>query len=176
MKKDATSIANQLGCNPDCVKNHPEILEANLSRFKNNQEDWLTKLNKLKTVTQALVDATDQITSKLNTPDDATKLTAMAQLLKAERLATLMNNANTFTLRASVTANGTTKIKKNLFVDSRVRHTAGADLSYQLFDKDGKLVGGNVTHCYFDYRSAEDVRNGLQPGAELLKCLNPKTH
>lgn len=123
------------------------------------QEEWLSKLTKLKSLTQFLIDSADQVTTKLNTPDDATKLTAVAQLLRAERLQEILRDPLAFTLRVAVTANGTTKIKKNIFVDAKVRHTAGANLVYQLFDRDGKVVRGDSSQIYFDYMSAREVKD-----------------
>jgi hypothetical protein len=122
-------------------------------------EKWLTELNRLKSLTQFLIESADQVTTKLNTPDDTTKLTAVAQLLRAERLRAILSDPLAFTLRIAVTANGTTKIKKNIFVDAKVRHTAGANLVYQLFDHNGKLRRGDALQFYFDYMSANDVKN-----------------
>lgn len=121
-------------------------------------EEWLSKLNRLKSLTQFLIDSADQVATKLNTPDDTTKLTAVAQLLRAERLSQILRDPLAFTLRIAVTANGTTKIKKNLFVDAKIRHTAGANLVYQLFDHDGRVVMGDATQFYFDYLSARAVK------------------
>ena len=146
---------------------------GNEKGFLSKQEDWVTKLNKLKMLTQFLIDAAEQIISKLNTPDDATKLTAMAQLLRAEQLATILVQPGTFTLRVAVTANGTTKIKKNLFVDAKVRHSAGANLVYQLFDRDGRVVLGNATQFYFDYQSAGDVRALIATPKKIEKPQDP---
>lgn len=127
--------------------------------FAQKQEGWVATLNDLKAKTRFLIDAAEQITSKLNTPDETTKLTALAQLLRAERLASILEKPGAYTLRVSVAANGTTKIKKNLFVDAKVRHSAGANLVYQLFDKDGRVVMGDAMQFYYDYSSSSDVRS-----------------
>lgn len=143
-------------------------------------EDWLLKLERLKSLTQFLIDSADQVTVKLNTPDDATKLTAMAQLLRAERLREILRDPMAFTLRIAITANGTTKIKKNLFVDAKVRHTAGANLVYQLFDHNGRVRMGDALQFYFDYMSAGDVKNKVrennpEPTETPGKTEQPKT-
>jgi hypothetical protein len=142
------------------------------ARFKANSEDWLGKLSPLKLLIQALVDSADQITQKLNTLDEPTKLTAMAQLLRAERLAAILKDPTSFVLRVAVNANGTTKIKKNLFVDAKVRHSAAANLSFQLFDVNGSVAMAKVMQCYFDYQSSQDVKLIVANKAlkEGMKC------
>lgn len=153
--KDAISDANEKI--DELTSNDRKYFESIVAAKMH--EEWLSKLNRLKSLTQFLIDSADQVTTKLNTPDDATKLTAMAQLLRAERLREILRNPLAFTLRIAVTANGTTKIKKNMFVDAKVRHTAGANLVYQLFDHDGRVVMGDATQFYFDYMSSRAVKD-----------------
>lgn len=153
--KDAMKEAND---NIDKLTNSNRQYFVKEILAKKVHEQWLSDLNKLKALTQFLIDSADLVTTKLNTPDDATKLTAVAQLLRAERLRQILRDPLAFTLRIAVTANGTTKIKKNLFVDAKVRHTAGANLVYQLFDHDGRVVMGEARQFYFDYMSATEVK------------------
>jgi len=127
---------------------------ADPKKFK----DWIEKLTDLRAKTQALVTATDIISAKLNTPDDTTKLTALAQLIRAERLHTILSDKGSYTLHVEVKANGTTKVKKNLFVDAKVRHSAGADLTYQLIEGGGVIAQAQQLKCYIEYQSAHDVQ------------------
>lgn len=134
-----------------------------------NFKPWISDLEMQKSKMQALINSTDLLSSRLNTPDANTKLTALAQLLRAEKLDGILDDPHTFTLRVAVNANGTTKIKKNMFVDAKVRHSAGANLVYQLFNKDGALAQGDVMQCYIDYRSAQDVRDVVS-GVTTVEC------
>jgi hypothetical protein len=131
----------------------------NVDRFKAKFKVWLKDLKQFRAQTQLLIDTANQITTKLDTQDEATRMTALAQLLKAEQLATVLSDVKTFTLRVSVAANGTTKIKKNIFVDAKVRHSAGANLVYQLFNHNGEVVLGDAMQFYFDYKSATEIRD-----------------
>lgn len=131
-----------------------EEVKADPGKFK----DWIAKLTDLRAKTQSLVTATDLIAAKLNTPDDSTKLTALAQLIRAERLYGVLNSPGSYTLHVEVKANGTTKVKKNLFVDAKVRHSAGADLIYQLIEGTGVIAQAQEMKCYIEYRSARDVQ------------------
>jgi hypothetical protein len=142
----------------------------NLDRFKAKSKGWLKDLKQFQAQTQPLIDAANQITTKLDTQDEATKMTALAQLLKAEQLATVLSDDKTFTLRVSVAANGTTKIKKNIFVDAKVRHSAGANLVYQLFNHNGEVVLGDAMQFYFDYKSATQVRDQVAAGQKQPKA------
>lgn len=142
----------------------------NLDRFNSKFKGWLKDLKQFQAQTQLLIDAANQITTKLDTQDEATRMTALAQLLKAEQLATVLSNDKTFTLRVSVAANGTTKIKKNIFVDAKVRHSAGANLVYQLFNHNGEVVLGDAMQFYFDYKSATQVRDQVAEGQKQPKA------
>jgi DNA repair exonuclease SbcCD ATPase subunit len=133
-----------------------ELVNPNVNDQKKIKKA-VPQLEEQKTKLKTLVDSTELLSSRLNTPDADTKLTALAQLLRAEKLHSILNNAQTYTLRVAVNANGTTKIKKNLFVDAKVRHSAGANLVYQLFNRNGAVAQGDVMQCYIDYRSANDV-------------------
>jgi hypothetical protein len=136
---------------------------------KDSFKEWIAKLTDLKTKMQGLLTAVGLITAKLNTPDDSGKLTALAQLLRAERLQTILKDANTYTLRVSAKANGTTKIKKNLFVDAKVRHSAGANLVYLLFNNAGGVAQGGALSCYIDYQSAKSVKQ-IVTGGRFVFC------
>lgn len=136
-----------------------------------NFKKWLGQLAEQKVRLQSLINSTNLLTAKLNTPDESAKLTAMAQLLRAEKLSEILNDNEAYTLRVAVTANGTTKIKKNLFVDAKVRHSAGANLVYQLFNKHGAVVQGDVFQCYIDYRSAQEVRD-IVSGTATVQCAS----
>jgi hypothetical protein len=157
-----------------------DVVTANnaINKATNNGEDrfaegfktWLKFLKKVATETQPLIDAAEEIVLKLDKPDETTNTTALAQLLQAEKLGLILNANSAFMLRVAVSANGTTKIKKNMFIDAKVRHTAGADLVYQLFDHNGRVVMGDAMQFYFDYKSASQV---MQQVADGQKAIEP---
>lgn len=158
LKKAIVAIDQELAPDGTAIK-------ANAASFKG----WLSRLTEQKSKMTARITATELLSAKLNTPDSDTKLTALAQLLRAEKLSDILSNSQTFTLRVAVTANGTTKIKKNIFVDAKVRHSAGANVVYQLFNRDGVLAQGNVMQCYIGYRSSRDVQD-VTSGIKTVEC------
>lgn len=166
--KTLKETINKLNLDIAKLKNDLGAAAVNAGNFK----DWIAKLTDLKVKMQGLITATDLVTNKLNTPDESTKLTALAQLLRAERLYSILKDTDTYTLRVAVNANGTTKIKKNLFVDAKVRHAAGANLVYQLFSKDGAVTQGGALQCYIDYKSSQSVRD-VASGLGSVECLFP---
>lgn len=156
----------------DLVKSIADIdgdLTPNIVANEPNFKQWLATLNELKNKIQARITATDVLAAKLTSPDPTSKLTALAQLLRAEKLNGILGDSQTFTLRVAVNANGTTKIKKNMFVDAKVRHSAGANVVYQLFNRDGVLAQGDVMQCYISYQSSQDVQ-GVMSGAKTVAC------
>jgi hypothetical protein len=149
-------------------------LDEDLKDVKADPADfkgWIEKLTDLRAKTQSLVTATDLIMAKLNAPDEATKLTALAQLIRAERLHKILSTDGTYTLHVEVKANGTTKVKKNLFVDAKVRHSAGADLTYQLIEGGGVIAQGHELKCYIEYQSARNVQEIVSgTGGRRVTC------
>jgi hypothetical protein len=51
-----------------------------------------------------------------------------------------------------------------------VRHSAGADLTYQLFGGDGAIAQANALQCYIEYQSARDVQNIVSGIKNDVQC------
>ena len=170
LAEESKALGEQIAQLDKDIKKLDEDLKevaADPGKFK----DWVEKLTDLRAKTQALVTATDLITAKLNTPDDTTRLTALAQLIRAERLYKILKSPGSYTLHVEVKANGTTKVKKNLFVDAKVRHSAGADLTYQLIEGGGVVAQGQELKCYIEYQSARDVQELVSgTGGKKVVC------
>lgn len=144
-----------------------KTIESNSEKF----DRWKKKLGDLKAKTELLITSTEQLLTKLNTPGEGNNQTALGRLVRAENLLCITGDKNSFTLRIAVSANGTTKIKKNLFVDAKVRHSARAGLVYQLFDNLGRVVKGSTMQCYIDYHSAQKVREAVSGTGSAIVCL-----
>jgi len=142
-------------------------LEKEIGAGIRKKDERLRKLTETKNKIQFLVNSAEQITKTLETPDAATKITPLTQLIRSARLKKIMTaqsgdqgkkTDDTYTLRFNVTANGTTKIKQWLFFDAKVRHSAGARVTYQVFDKNGLIIAANSFQFYFDWKSSKEVR------------------
>jgi len=97
--------------------------------------------------------------------------TALAQLIRAERRHGILETDGAYTLLVDVKANGTTKVKKNLFVDAKVRRSAGADLTYQLIEGGGVIAQGQELKRYIERQSARDVQKTVSgPGNRRGAC------
>lgn len=118
----------------------------------------INAINEVKSKLQVLNTVVEQLTASLQTPDVTTKEKPISQLIRAERLASIMKGEGAFTLRLAVTANGTTMIRKNLFTSAGVQHSAGVSLVYQLFDLTGRVVNADALQYYFEFKSADEVR------------------
>lgn len=94
--------------------------------------------------------------------DAASKLTMIASLLRAEALATLLDQKDTYVLDLSVTASGTTRIRQNIFWNAKPDHTGGVTIIARVFDFEGRMVGGYSADHYYDYTSSGDIRRTLK--------------
>lgn len=158
LERDALAATDP---NRTTLEGEIQQLRADIKKLENRGRRYqpaLAMLNDLKSKLQRLDAAVEQVTINLNTPDATTKLTPMSQLIRAERLSSVMNEKTTYTLRLNVTANGTTMIRKNLFWNARVKHSAGVSLVYQLFDRNGKIVRADGMQYYYEWKTAEEVR------------------
>jgi uncharacterized protein YlxW (UPF0749 family) len=95
-------------------------------------------------------------------PADAqSKLSLTATLIRAERLAAVLEKADTYVLLLEVKAAGTTRIQKNIFWNARPDHTGGASITAQLFDAEDRMVGSFSEDYYFDYLKPREIRQEL---------------
>ena len=141
------------------LREDKHTLENRLEKFAAAASD----LNDIKSKVEFIVASAEQLLGGLETPDAATKQTPLSKLLVIAHLHKLLNDADTFTLRYAATANGTTKIKKNFFWNASVRHSAGATLAYQLFNREGRIVRANAFQWYFDWKTSEEINRMISP-------------
>lgn len=135
------------------LRDEKRILEKRINKFAKTASD----LSELKSALQFVTSSAEHLLGGLETPDAATKQTPLSKLLAAAHLQKILNDVETFTIRFTVSANGTTKIKKNFFWNASVRHSASASLAYQLFDRTGRIVRANAFQWYFDWQSSEEI-------------------
>jgi hypothetical protein len=51
--------------------------------------------------------------------------------------------------------------RKNHIWNASVRHSAGASLSYQLFNREGRIVRANAFQWYFGWKKSEEISEML---------------
>lgn len=129
-----------------------------LERKAGRLQSALDSLNGVKANLQLLNAAAMQVMLNLETPDPTTKITPLSQLIRGERVASMLRGEGAFVLRLNVTANGTTMIRKNLFLSARVQHSAGVSVVYQLFDGTGRIVEADGMQCYYEWKTSKEVR------------------
>jgi hypothetical protein len=93
--------------------------------------------------------------------NEQTKLSVTAALLRAERLAAMLEQPGTFVLLLEVKAAGTTRIQKNIFWNARPDHTGGASITAQLFNHEDRMVGAFDERFYYDYQRPKAIRETL---------------
>lgn len=159
--EELTKLKASLKANQEKNESNPNEVKR-IKGHIDKADQRVKALEEMKVKIQFLVAASDQVIKGLETPDSTTKITPLAQLVRSAHMQKLMNTADTYTLRFSVVANGTTKIRQWLFLDAKVRHSAGARVAYQLFDKDGIIKKANSFQFYFDWKSSIEVRTCLE--------------
>jgi hypothetical protein len=161
LAEEVGQLADDIGQLTKLIASAVTDLPRVLAFFMDHRRGWVDNLKTLKSRAQILVAAAEQVMVKLNAPDEATGLTPLAQLLRAEHMAALLESTGTYTLRINVTAGGAKHVKRRLFLSPQVSYAAWAELNYQIFDHDGQLVMANNLQRHFAFQSAASVRKLL---------------
>ena len=146
------------------IELNTKILAVSSEEEKAEFRSAIQAVGDMKSKLQLLSTIVDQLTVSLETTDPITKDKPISQLIRSERLASIMKEDKAFTLHLTVTANGTSTIRKNVFTSARVQHSAGVSLVYQLFELTGKIADAGVMQYYFDFKTAEEVRDLVERG------------
>ena len=109
-------------------------------------------LDTLKTNTSSLI-------ALLTHTDTTTQMTLLAPLLRVERLQAALSIDKTFVLDLTVTATGTTRIRRNIFLNAKAAHSGGVSISARLFDNRGALVMGEVVNNYIGFTDSRQIHD-----------------
>jgi hypothetical protein len=106
----------------------------------------------------ALKANTTSFTALLTNIDTATQMTLLGQLLRVERLQATLSTDDTYVLDLTVTATGTTRIRRNMFFNAKAAHSGGVTISARLFNNKGALVTGEVVNNYIGFTDSQQIR------------------
>jgi len=150
-----------------------EISKILVLATKMAKDDQQVNLNRLTDLRQRLV-TFDQlaigIDKSLQTPDEKTGATALSAILKAEALLLELDRPNTYSMLIKVVAaGGATKIDRNLFTGSKIRHLGGAVFVITLADREGTILFTNVPRGFLGYSklvsTGGDIEQDIQTHA-----------
>jgi hypothetical protein len=117
-------------------------------------------------------DRFDQLIATLIKTDSATGINSLTAYIRAENLQAVMNDPkNSYWLQlAVVKAGGNNRIKTNLLVDiftggSRLSHSGGVVVQYNLYDMNGKSVLSDTLTEYTGYIKADKIKKLTNPDA-----------
>lgn len=122
-------------------------------------EDVEMVLEKLKSANQRA----DQVLLGFIATTEKQPISPLIQLIKSERLATMLNKPSTYALNLrAVAAGGNTVATNNFWTGPKLFHSGGAVLAYTLIASDGHFVGGGVLDSHTGY-----VRLKIQDASTL---------
>lgn len=153
---------------PENDEKRPPI-EAEITKLKSENIKLLQQISRLdiaatalkrqKTPADYLISITDQLNGSLNTPNATTNTSPLVQMLRISHLRNLLQQDNSFILRLSATAFGSTEINKPpLWFTSRI-YSAGASITYQLFTTDGQIRQADSINLYQKAESQDVIQN-----------------
>ncbi|HEX7956519.1 MAG TPA: hypothetical protein VF508_06235 [Pyrinomonadaceae bacterium] len=120
-------------------------------------------------VQKSVVERFDQMVANFTKTDAATGINALTAYLRAEQLRSALGGDNSYWLQLSVVkAGGNNRIKKNLLVDiftggSRLSHSGGVIVQYNLYDPAGKSVVSDTLTEYTGYTKAGRIKRLINP-------------
>jgi hypothetical protein len=149
------------------LKNDLEAKEAE----KELIEEKITKVKQAVAEIEAFKASLSDIFKLLTAVDDATKLPLLANLIRAERLSDILANPNTYALDLDVKASGTNRIRRNLFWNARIAHSAGVSIDANLYNNEDKQVFGTIEPFYVEFTGSKQIRQ--QSGFRKLNEIRP---
>ncbi len=111
----------------------------------------------------------DQLIATLIKTDAATGINSLTAYIRAENLQAILNGINSYWLQLAVLkAGGNNRIKSNLVTDiftggSRLSHSGGAIVQYNLYGVDGKSIVSDTLTEYTGYINAGKIRRLPNP-------------
>jgi hypothetical protein len=122
-------------------------------------------LAKLKSVGERF----DQFVANLIKTDAATGINTLTAYIRAEQLRRVLQGKDSYWLQLSVVkAGGNNRIKTNLLVDiftggSRLSHSGGVIVQYNLYDPDGRSIVSDTLTEYTGYTKAGRIKRLINP-------------
>ena len=89
--------------------------------------------------------------------DPNTRLSTRAVVLRAEKLAGLLQKDNAYVIKLSAKLNGSTQVKEGLFRTTSLLHSGGVQLNCLIFSNEGKLVFSDSRQGYEPYQEVKKI-------------------
>lgn len=134
-------------------------------------EEKLTKVKQAVAEIEAFKASLSDIFKLLTAVDDTTKLPLLANLIRAERLSDILANENTYALDLDVKASGTNRIRRNMFWNAKIAHSAGVSIDANLYNNEDKQVFGTIQPYYVEFTGSKQIRQ--QSGFRKLNEMKP---
>jgi len=140
------------------------------------KDDQQVNLNRLTDLRQRLVtfdQLANGIDKSLQTPDEKTGTTALSAILKTEALLLELDRPDTYSMLIKVVAaGGATKIDRNLFTGSKIRHLGGAVFVITLADRKGNILFTNVPRGFLGYSKLVSTGGTIQQDIQPQKSTS----
>jgi len=140
----------------EIVEVETELLTTTNPVKKSELEYRLTKLKSGLERLQTSTNSFSQFEMFLLEIDPITKVSLRAVILNAEKLVKLLKKDNTYIIKLSAKLNGSTRINENLWRQTCVMHSGGAQLNCLIFSKDGSIVFSDNLNSYSPYKIFPD--------------------
>lgn len=124
----------------------------------------------------------DLLVSNLTKTDSTTGINTLTAYLRAEQLRSALDGQNSYWLQLNVVkAGGNNRIKTNLVVDiftggSRLSHSGGVIVQYNLYDPDGRSIVSDTLTEYTGYTKAGRVKRLTNPVKVEDRPKRKETH
>jgi hypothetical protein len=138
--------------------------EAAKKEIKENEEEKAKINTKIERIQQAAASVEDfkkslaDLLKLLTAVDDTTKQPLLIDLVASGRLSDILAEDGTYALDLGIRASGTNRIRRNMFFNAKLAHSAGATIDANLYDSQDRLVFGRVEDFYVEFTGSEDIR------------------
>lgn len=125
---------------------------------KRDYNDWIARIQQTTTSLQEFKTSLADIFKLLTAVDETSKQPLLIELVAAGRLSDVLAEKGAYALDLSVKASGTNRIRRTMFFNAKIDHSAGVSIDANLYDSQDRLVFGRVEDFYVEFTGSKNIR------------------
>ena len=131
-----------------------------IGELENSYTDNTTRENLINGLTQ-LNQKIDESITNLLALDEVTEKPLFMLLLEGATINDLLNQENSYILHLTLKAEGSYRLRKNIFTGTSLRRSSGVAVNYTLVNNKGKIFDSNMLYSNSPYMKRDEITNNV---------------
>lgn len=103
----------------------------------------------------------DDIAEGLTLIDETTGKSTTELLLEGATIDKIINQKNTYVLQLSLKAEGSYRLRENIFTGKNLRRSSGVSVNYMLLNDKGEIIASDVLYRNSPYLKRDEIQNNV---------------